>query len=281
MYVDLSPGAVGIPNMPFDQLVQLARTAGFEGVDAPVGQIMAAPDPKIFNDQLRAAGLRWGCFPMPVEFRSSDEKFEKDMAELKKIAPKLSSLGVTRTSTWMMPCHNELDYDTNFKRHADRLRKIGQVLRDSGIRLGVEFVAPMTLVRSQKYPFIHTLDQLLQLLDAIGLPNMGVLLDSFHWHCSGATADDITHKLSNEKIVLVHVCDARSGRSREEQIDNERALPGVTNVIDWKGFVGSLRKLAYDGPVAAEPFDPTMAQKPPAESAGLTVKTIRQVLAVA
>lgn len=281
MYVDLSPGAVGIPNMPFDQLVQLARQAGFEGVDAPVGQIMAAPDPKVFNDQLRAAGLRWGYFGLPVEFRSSEEKFEKDLAELKKVAPKLGSLGITRSGTWMMPCHNELDYDTNFKRHAVRLRKIGQVLAESGIRLGVEFVAPMTLVRSQKYPFIHTLDELLKLLDAIGLRNVGVLFDSFHWHCSGGTTSDITSKLSNEKIVLVHVCDARPGRSREEQIDNERALPGVTNVIDWKGFVGSLRKLAYDGPVAAEPFDASMAQKPPAESAGLAAKTIRQVLAMA
>jgi sugar phosphate isomerase/epimerase len=57
----------------------------------------------------------------------------------------------------------------------------------------------------------------------------------------------------------VHVNDARAGRGPDEQVDNERALPGDTGVIDMKAFLGAVRQAGYDGPVAAEPFMPELS----------------------
>ena len=40
----------------------------------------------------------------------------------------------------------------------------------------------------------------------------------------------------------------------DEQVDNVRALPGETGVIDIAGFLQALRTIGYDGPVVPEPF---------------------------
>ena len=53
----------------------------------------------------------------------------------------------------------------------------------------------------------------------------------------------------------VHVNDAPSGIDVDKQMDNRRALPVTTGVIDMKGFINALVKIGYDGPVEAEPFD--------------------------
>ena len=103
-----------------------------------------------------------------------------------------------------------------------------------------------------------------------------MLLDCFHWYTSGGNAEDITHKLKG-KVVYVHVNDARAGRTRDEQIDGERALPGDTGVIDNETFLGCLRKINYDGPIAAEPFMPELGKIPADEAVKRTAAAMKKV----
>lgn len=270
MYVNLTPGCVGITDVPFEQLAPLAAAAGFRGIDAPVGEIERAGGANILDEIRQRAGLYWGSFGLPVEFRKDDAAFKNGMANLRKLVPWLAAVGVERCSTWLLPGHNELDMTANFDRHRRRLGEAARVLEQHGIRLGLEFVGPKTLADQFKYPFLRTMAGMLELCDAIGTSNMGLLLDSFHWYTSGATADDLRRLLTNEKIVVVHVNDARPGRSRDQQIDNERALPTDTGVIDLRTFLGCLRELSYDGPVATEPFMPELSRQP-------AEKTLEQV----
>lgn len=270
MYENLTPGCVGITQVPFNQLAPMAKAAGFAGIDAPLSEIEAAGDAKPFDAARQQAGLRWGSFGLPVEFRKDDAAFRSTMDRLKKLVPLLAAVGVDRCSTWLLPGHNDLDKAANFERHRQRLGEVARLLEQHGIRLGLEFVGPKTLADQFQHPFLRTMSGMLELCDAIGTSNMGLLLDSFHWYTSGATAADLRQLLTNEKIVVVHVNDARAGRSPDEQIDNERALPTDTGVIDLKTFIGCLRELAYDGPVAAEPFMPELGQQP-------AEKTLEQV----
>src|SRR5204862_15166 len=61
-------------------------------------------------------------------------------------------------------------------------------------------------------------------------------------------------RITAPDVVAVHVNDAPPGIARDEQIDNQRALPMETGVIDLVGFMGKLEAMGYDGPVTAEPF---------------------------
>ena len=59
---------------------------------------------------------------------------------------------------------------------------------------------------------------------------------------------------AGDDIVVVHINDAIAGRAPDEQIDNERALPGETGVMDITGFLQALRDIYYEGPITTEPF---------------------------
>ena len=161
---------------------------------------------------------------------------------------------MTRMNTWIMPTHPTLSYTANMKQHADRLRQCAKVLGEYGIRLGLEYVGPKTLMSRSRYSFIRTMGECRELISNIGEPNVGLVLDSFHWYCAEDTAEDIL-SLTPSDIVTVDLNDARSDLTRDLQIDGTRELPTATGVIDLKAFLNSLVAIGYDGPVRTEPFN--------------------------
>lgn len=275
MYSDLSPWSVGI-SVGFDECLTLAKKHGFRGIDLPVGDPELIAEPEHFRRKVKAAGLQWGGFNLPLDFRGAEGSYNNGLDILKvEIAPAARRAGCTRCITYIMPGHNALDYQQNFELHARRLEPVAKSLADEGIRLGIEFVAPATLRDSFKHPFICDVDGILKLAEAVG-HSTGVLLDSFHWYCAGGRPEDITVKLK-DRVVYVHINDARAGRGPLEQIDNQRALPGQTGVIDLKGFLGCLRQIGYDGPVAAEPFLPELAELPADQAAARVAAAMKKI----
>jgi sugar phosphate isomerase/epimerase len=275
MFRNLAPGAVGISIGDFEALLALAKRHGFQGVDLPLSDPEFNADPEGFARAVKAAGLRWGGFGLPSEFRTDERQFTNGLDVLKVVAPLAKRAGCDRCYTWIMPAHNELDFQANFDQHAKRLQRVAEVLQDNGIRFGIEFVGPKTLRAKFKHAFVCDIDGICKLADAAG-HDTGVLLDAFHWYTSGAKVEDITGKLKG-RIVYVHVNDARKGRAPDQQVDNERALPGDTGVIDIAAFLGALRKVGYDGPVAAEPFMPELNQLSPDEAAARVAASLKKV----
>jgi sugar phosphate isomerase/epimerase len=106
--------------------------------------------------------------------------------------------------------------------------------------------------------------EMLELGEKIG-PNVGLLLDCWHWYTSGGTIEEL-RKLRPEQVVYVHVNDAPRGIAIDQQIDNVRDLPGATGVIDIRGFLRALKSIGYDGPVTPEPFKKELADLPSDEA---------------
>jgi len=52
-----------------------------------------------------------------------------------------------------------------------------------------------------------------------------------------------------------------------EQQDSARCLPGETGVIDLKSFLGTLKKIGYQGAVTPEPMSAKLRQMASAEAA--------------
>jgi sugar phosphate isomerase/epimerase len=91
----------------------------------------------------------------------------------------------------------------------------------------------------------------MELVNAVGAANLGILLDSFHWYCASETVADIK-ALDVDRIVVVHLADAPD-RPMDEQVAFERELPG-NGVADLTGFCRTLAEMGYDGSVTCEPF---------------------------
>lgn len=254
-YKNLGPGHIGVKANQ-QQALEYAVKYGFDSITPSPGEFQNKSTSEIRDwlELMKEKGIRYGTSGLPVEFRRDEDRFKTDMARLPKQAGVLRQLGITRIATWITPGHSELTYLQNFKQLKNRFREVANVLKDYDIRLGLEFVGPRTSRARSRFPFICTHIGMMELVDAIGTGNVGLLLDSWHWYTSHGTVDELL-QLSNNDIVHIHVNDAPSGIDVDKQMDNRRALPVTTGVIDMKGFINVLVKIGYDGPVECEPFD--------------------------
>jgi len=275
VYRNFSAGALGI-RCSFEESLDLARGAGFQGADLDFFQATDRSAAESVAKALADRGLCPGTAGLPVDFRTSDENYRTSFQRFRAAAPLLAATGVRRVLTWLLPFSDDLPYLENFRRHADRLTPVAEVLAENGIRFGLEFVGTLSLRQGHKFPFVHTLDQVLELAGAIERPNVGILLDSWHWYVSGGTVEEI-RKLSDDHIVGVHVNDAPAGIPIEQQQDNVRCLPGETGVIDLVGFLKVLEAIGYGGPVTVEPFSSRLATLPAEQAARQTSEALVKV----
>ena len=268
MYPALAPGAIGV-DLPFEECARLAATAGFKGISVSINPA----DPDSVRTVLQVNKLRPAAWGLPVEFRRDEERFRRDLAGLPELAKAAKQIGADRCSTWIMPVSDTLAFRANFELHKTRLRACAEALAEHGCRLGLEFVGPKTSRQGKVHEFIHTQDGMLELCQAIGTGNVGLLFDSFHWYTSHGTRDDI-RKLSDTLVVDVHINDAAEGRGPDEQIDNDRRLPGESGVIDLVGFLQGLKEIGYTGPVVVEPFSAKLRAMAPEDAIRATAESL-------
>jgi len=280
MTIHLTPGSIGVKASQ-EQTIAYAKQYGFEAVE-PQGPYLASLPPVEIDRltaQVKSSGLVWGNAGLPVDFRKDTPLFERDLAQLPAIAKALQRAGVTRLGTWISPSHAALTYMNNFAQHAERLKRVGRILADHGQRLGLEYVGPKTLWASNRYPFLHTMAEMKNLLAAIGLPNVGLLLDSWHWYTAGETAADLV-TLRNEDIVCCDLNDAPAGVPLDQQIDSQRELPLATGVIPVGEFLNALYRIGFDGPIRCEPFNAPLRALPPDQALTAVAASMKKAFAL-
>jgi len=273
--------ALGIP-ADQQQVIRYAQQFGFEAVEPLPDYLRRLSEDQLaqLRQQLQQAGLCWSAPNLPVRFRESEEQFTADMKALPEYARALERAGVQRMGTYLRPCHPDRTYLENFRLHVRRLRAVADILGQHGLRLGLEYVGPKTSWTAARFPFIHTMREMRELIAEINHPALGLLLDSWHWYTAGETVEDIL-RLRGEEVVLVHLNDAPAGVPVAEQVDSVRQLPLATGVIDLKGFLGALVQIGFDGPALIEPFYRPLREKPPEKALQLVSEAMRKCLALA
>ena len=276
----LNPSMIGV-KADQEFLFDLVTRHGFEAM-VPIADSliqMGEGARKGLLARMQDKGITWGAAGLPVQFRNSEEEFEKGLKALPQVAGILQEVGVARCGTWIMPTHKHLTYLENFDQHARRLGAIASILGHHGIKLGLEYVGPKTLMARDKFAFVRTMKEAKALIQAIGESNVGLVLDSFHWFCAGESQADLL-TLDNKEIVTVDLNDARTGLSADDQIDGKRELPAATGVIDISAFVRALLQIGYDGPVRAEPFNQPLRDMEDEEAVKTTLAAISKAIDV-
>jgi sugar phosphate isomerase/epimerase len=268
MFRSMDPGSIGVGGSLEDTL-RYAQLGGFEGMD---GSLTATAElvRRLGHDHVKAlygdAGLRVGAQGLPMAWRVEENEFREFLTALPEMAAASAALGATGCVTWLTPLSQDLRFRENFHFHVQRLRPIAEILKDHGLRLGLEPVGPRTIREKEGFGFIYTVYGALGLSEAIGTGNVGLLLDSWHWYTALGTASDIA-SLNASDVVHVHINDAPLATPVEKQIDNKRALPGETGVIDLKTFLTMLKKIGYTGAVTPEPFSARLNALGPEQAA--------------
>ncbi len=280
----LSPVTLG-QTPPIREFVGLAEQSGFGGVEIGIDDVIALAEESSWEsaqalfEQYEVAPAVFG---LPVRWRDEEKAFSTDLLDLPHKCEAARMIGCSRTCTWLPPAiSSEPDEFRRLITH--RFSLVANVLAEFDIRLGLEFVGPETLRTGPHamgpHPFIYTLPQTMSLIEAmdVKVPNVGILLDSFHWFTTHGTTNEIV-MMKPDQIVHVHINDAPD-RPLAQQIDGERLLPGE-GVIDLKGFLGALKDIKYNGYAAVETFSADLSKLGPAVAAERAGEAAARVLSL-
>jgi len=280
MTMQLSCGAIGVKADQWQSLDYAARY-GFESIDAYTAPLaaMSGADLDRLKQQMADKKIVWANAGLPVDFRQSEEKFADDLKKLPEQARGLQRASVNRVTTWLSPTSDSLTYIENFKQHVRRIKEMAIVLGDSGHRLGLEYVGPKTSWTARRYPFIHSMREMKELIAETGRSNIGFVLDSWHWYTAGESAVEL-RTLTNKDVVSIDLNDAPSGIPVDQQKDGSRELPTATGVIDVASFLNTLNELGCDAPVRCEPFNQPLRNMPADQALETTASALKKAFAL-
>jgi hypothetical protein len=107
MTIDLVCGNIGV-SANQREAIDLAIRYGFESVGADGGFLASLSDEQLAELKSAMKSVVFGAAGLPVEFRRDEARFEADLKGLPKVATGLQRAGVTRVTTWLMPCDDSL-----------------------------------------------------------------------------------------------------------------------------------------------------------------------------
>ncbi len=251
MYKALDPGSLGIQK-GVQEHIRLAAAWGFHGVMLSPDDILAQGIGKV-NDWMEEYGVVNAGFGIGSDYNKKGDEYGAGLLALSRRAKAARATGAVRSLTWIPPGSDELTYDQQYDDFASRLRPCAKILEEEGISLALEFIGTHAAYETKKYPFIHTMPEMLRLCNSIGTRGCGLLLDAHHMHTAGHAMDDAL-ALRADQVAFVHINDAMPGYTPETLPDSPRVLPGESGVIDCTRLLNNLKRIGYEGPVVVEPF---------------------------
>ena len=277
VYVSLNGSLVNKPDhpLPWHDFVRLAGKLGYGGVDV---NLAAAEKDGVdaTRELLTEAKVKPAIANLPLQFLNPDEaKFQEALKGLDGHARFAAAIGLNRMMAVLSPGSPV----PKTERHTfvkARLKPIAEILAASNVRLGLEFLGVLAFRTGPRAPhhYIWTLPDTSALAAEIA-PNIGVVLDIWHWHHTGGTVADI-HATPASRLLHLHVSDAKA-QPPEEVRDNGRLMPGE-GIVDSVGFFQALNKIGYEGAVSPEPLGRVPPDMPPEEGARLGLETTTAVL---
>ena len=133
------------------------------------------------------------------------------------------------------------------------LRELSRIARPYGVRLAYEFLGFADCT-------VNTLAQCAAIVDKVARPNVGLVLDTFHFFVGGSSLASI-RQVDPKKIFVVHINDVERA-PRRKMHDALRLFPGK-GIIPLAGILAALKAIGYDDKVSVEIFRPQYWNRPP------------------
>ena len=260
------------------EMLALAKRFGLPGVDASFGAVRALVEetsPATVRDLFAAHGalpaymgfIPAGIFAPEAEFMQSLDQFSENCAVA-------ASVGCRRTGSYF-PNRMPLPPDEARRILRDRTGTLAERAEPHGIAIGLEFLGLRTFRLDEPHAFINNVPDTITMLHETGRPNVGLILDSFHYFTSGGDLSQI-RSLRAQDIVHLHVNDAPHADVMSLE-DTDRVLPG-RGVIDLVGWFQAIAEIGYDGYVAIEIFDEAFRNQDPEVAVSIAKQALDAVL---
>ena len=142
------------------------------------------------------------------------------------------------------------------------LVELAGIAAERGVSLAFEFLG-------QPDCSVQTLELADEIVSTVGLPNVGLVIDSFHFYAGGSSVESI-EALNQERLFIFHINDAED-LPREQLEDRHRLLPGL-GILPLKQIGAALRRIGYDRVASVEIFRPEYWERDPFELARIRTK---------
>ena len=271
MYVSLNGSLVG-NKAPWPEFARLAARVGYGGADLNLGAAMKE-GLEATRDLVAGLKLRLAFCSVPVNAARDEDTFKQGMTGLDAAAKFAAAVGCPRMVTVISPSSPTPKEELR-KTLKERFTAVAKVLAEHNVRLGYEFLGPLQFRTRAPHEFIWRMNETLEFAKECG-PNVGLLLDAWHWHHAGATVADIV-AAGKSRIVTIHVSDAAK-QAPEDVRDNQRLMPGE-GVIDLTGFFRALKQIGYEDGVSPEPIGRIPPEMSAEEAARLGLTTTLAVM---
>jgi len=271
MYIALN-GTLVSRRPDWEEFARIAHAVGFAGVDLLHAEVFDLGAGRV-RQVLRERNLKPAVVALPVDFRKDEATFQEGMKKLDAAVEFARDIGCPRMSTWV-PSWCEAPRDEQAKIWRARFQAVNALLEKYNVRLGLEYLGPLHLRKRGPYEFFYRHADMLSFAKSCG-KQVGLLVDSWHWHHGGGTVADIA---ATPLADLVHVQAADAPNVAPEKIlDSERLMPGE-GVVDFTAFFGALKKAGYRDAVSPEVFGRGLKDMPPEQGATLGLETTTAVM---
>ncbi len=234
---------------PFAEQFGAMAGAGATGMGVCEGMIPEDWSPEHVRGELDAHDLRATiCLPallspLPLVLFPGPDSVDERVAGLQESVRRLAPLEPEAVLILTGPAQG-LDPAEARARAVDGIARVAEVARAEGVRLGLE---PIYAADAADWSLVSDVPGALELLDEIGDPTIGLVVDTFHlWD----TPDVEAHiRAAGPRIAAVHVND----RGRDHRSWADRRIMG-TGVIDLPGWLRACEDAGFRGHYDCEIF---------------------------
>ena len=148
------------------------------------------------------------------------------------------------------------------------LRELAEIAAPRGVKLAFEFLGQTTCS-------VQTLELAEEVVERVGRPDVGLVIDSFHFYAGGSKVEAID-ALDAGRLFIFHINDAED-LPRGQLEDRHRLLPGL-GILPLPEMIAAFRRIRYDAVVSVEIFRPEYWERDPVELAKAARAAVTQVL---
>jgi D-psicose/D-tagatose/L-ribulose 3-epimerase len=226
-------------------LLERAKKLGFDTLEMPPFDYDGFPAKKVRSIS-KDLGLDINiAYGMPPQYNmiSPDKAVRRDAVEFTKKLVDLSNEAGAKIFGGVIYCAwgyttGKMRSEEEWKWGVECFREVAEhAHKSSKLLLGIE-----ALNRFESH-FINTAADAVKFVKDIGLPNVKVLLDTFHM-------------IREESNITQAVLDAGPFVGYVHANENHRGIPG-SGLVPWQEFFNALKRINYDGCLTIESFDPT------------------------
>ena len=220
---------------------------GYDGVDfvgEPQNYDVEEIKKLLTENNIEASSI-CGVYSNERDFVSADPRIRKQavqyVMELVDFAAAIGAKAISIQASACMKINAQASWEQEWSWAVEGIRKAGEYAATKNINLTLE-----AWNRYETY-FINRVEQALDMVNEINLPNVGVMGDTYHMNIEEANIGDALRSLG-DKLYYLHIA------------DSNRAAPGRGH-IDFDEVGQALKDINYQGwvsmellPAAADPF---------------------------